>query len=83
MPNTLNHVRIQNALVQAVQASTALPGFYRPARIAGGDYVDGGIRRTANIEVAIEQGADLIICYNPFRPFVNREDETGERLADR
>src|SRR5215468_12059734 len=57
---------------QAVQASTALPGFYKPARLRGVDYVDGGVRRTANIDVAIEHGADLIICYNPFRPFHNR-----------
>jgi predicted acylesterase/phospholipase RssA len=57
---------------QAVQASTALPGFYRPARINGVDYIDGGVRRTANIDVAIEHGADLVICYNPFRPFSNR-----------
>src|SRR5215831_7638476 len=56
---------------EAVQASTALPGFYRPARIKGVDYVDGGVRRTANIDVAIEHGADLVICYNPFRPFSN------------
>jgi predicted acylesterase/phospholipase RssA len=57
---------------QAVQASTALPGFYRPARIQGVDYVDGGVRKTANIDVAVESGADLIICYNPFRPFHNK-----------
>src|SRR5499433_2764063 len=57
---------------EAVQASTALPGFYKPARIRGVDYVDGGVRRTANIDVAIEHGADLVICYNPFRPFSNR-----------
>ena len=57
---------------EAVQASTALPGFYKPARIKGIDYVDGGVRRTANIDVAIEHGADLVICYNPFRPFSNR-----------
>jgi NTE family protein len=57
---------------EAVQASTALPGFYKPARINGVDYVDGGVRRTANIDVAIEHGADLVICYNPFRPFSNR-----------
>jgi len=48
-------------VAQAVQASTALV-----------DYVDGGVRRTANIDVAIEHGADLVICYNPFRPFSNR-----------
>ena len=57
---------------EAVQASTALPGFYKPARIKGVDYVDGGVRRTANIDTAIEHGADLVICYNPFRPFSNR-----------
>jgi len=39
---------------EAVQASTALPGFYKPARIKGVDYVDGGVRRTANLDVAIE-----------------------------
>jgi predicted acylesterase/phospholipase RssA len=60
------------AISQAVQASTALPGFYRPARIQGVDYVDGGVRKTANIDVAVESGADLIICYNPFRPFNNK-----------
>ncbi len=78
---------------EAVQASTALPGFYRPARIHGIDYVDGGVRRTANLDVAVEHGADLVICYNPFRPFSNRPKrklnrQTGEyevegrRMAD-
>ncbi len=57
---------------EAIQASTALPGFYKPAHINGVYYVDGGVRRTANLDVAIEHGADLIICYNPFRPFSNR-----------
>jgi predicted acylesterase/phospholipase RssA len=57
---------------EAVQASTALPGFYKPARINGAYYVDGGVRRTANVDVAIEHGAQLILCYNPFRPYYNR-----------
>src|SRR5262245_14243451 len=77
---------------QAVQASSALPIFYKPARINGVDYVDGGVRHTANIDIAIEKGADLIICYNPFRPFLNRIDSeegggayfaNGRYLADR
>jgi NTE family protein len=63
---------------QAVQASSALPGFYKPARLNGVDYVDGGVRHTANIDIAIEKGADLIICYNPFRPFLNRIDTQDE-----
>ena len=72
---------------EAVQASTALPAFYKPARLKGVDYVDGGVRRTANLDVAVEHGADLIICYNPFRPFNNRvqrrfDRETGEYTYD-
>jgi predicted acylesterase/phospholipase RssA len=57
---------------EATQASTALPIFYKPARIKGVDYVDGGVTTTANINVAVKHGASLIICYNPFRPFENR-----------
>ena len=70
---------------QAVQASSALPGFFRPARINGVDYVDGGVQRTANIDVAVEQGADLVICYNPFRPYLNtpKPGVWGSYLADR
>ncbi len=77
---------------QAVQASSALPVFYKPARFNGVDYVDGGVRHTANIDIAIEKGADLIICYNPFRPFLNRVDSPdgeapyfadGRYLSDR
>jgi NTE family protein len=63
---------VELTISEAVQASTALPGFYKPARIHGVDYVDGGVRHTANIDIAIDHGADLIICYNPFRPFHNR-----------
>ncbi|MBU4484180.1 patatin-like phospholipase family protein, partial [bacterium] len=64
-PDEVNDIEIS----QAIQASTAMPGFYKPARINGVDYVDGGVHQTANIDVAIEKGAKLIICYNPFRPF--------------
>jgi predicted acylesterase/phospholipase RssA len=53
---------------KAIQASTAMPGFYKPVKIDGIDYVDGGVQDTASIDVAIEKGAELIICYNPFRP---------------
>ena len=60
------------SISEACQASTALPGFYRPARIKGIDYVDGGVAATANIDVAVNHGADLIICYNPFRPLNNK-----------
>jgi predicted acylesterase/phospholipase RssA len=56
---------------KAVQASTALPGLYRPVRVKGRDYVDGGVRKTAHINLAIQSGADLVICINPIVPYLN------------
>ena len=56
---------------KAVQASTALPGLYRPVRIKGRDYVDGGVRKTAHINLAIQSGARLVICVNPIVPYLN------------
>src|SRR5207249_10551674 len=41
---------------KAVQASTALPGLCRPVRIGGRDYVDGGVKKTAHINLAIQNG---------------------------
>jgi NTE family protein len=60
---------------RAVQASTALPGLYRPVRIGGRDFVDGGVKKTAHINLAIQKGADLVICINPIVPILN----VGER----
>ena len=56
---------------QAVEASTAMPGLYRPVRIDGRDYVDGGVKKTAHVKLAIEHGADLVICINPIVPILN------------
>jgi predicted acylesterase/phospholipase RssA len=61
------HVPISHA----VQASTALPGLYRPVRIGGRDYVDGGVKKTAHVNLAIRHGADLVICINPLVPILN------------
>jgi NTE family protein len=56
---------------KAVQASAAMPGLYRPVRIEGRDYVDGGVKKTAHINLAIQSGADLVICINPIVPYLN------------
>ena len=56
---------------RAVQASAALPGLYRPVRIGGRDYVDGGVKKTAHINLAIRHGAELVICINPLVPILN------------
>jgi NTE family protein len=55
----------------AVAASTAVPLLYKPVRIHGRDYVDGGLRGNASLDLAVEQGAELIVCINPLVPYDN------------
>ena len=53
------------SISKAVQASTALPGLYTPVEIDGRHYVDGALRKTLHASVALENGADLLLCVNP------------------
>lgn len=65
---------------RAVAASSAIPVLYKPVKIGNVDYVDGGLRGNASLDLAIEQGADLIICVNPLVPYDNSEEETNSAL---
>lgn len=56
---------------RAVAASTALPLVYEPVEIKGREMMDGGIRSTTNIDIAVEKGAKFIVVVNPIVPFVN------------
>ena len=55
----------------AVAASGALPVVYAPVEIRGREFIDGGIRSTTNVDVAVERGAKFIIVVNPMVPYVN------------
>jgi NTE family protein len=50
-------------LVSAVAASCAVPTVWPPVEIAGRTYMDGGMRSTANIDVA--SGADRVVVLAP------------------
>jgi NTE family protein len=52
-------------LYDAVAASCAIPGFYRPIRIAGRRYVDGGLWSTSNLDLLAAEKLDAVICLNP------------------
>jgi predicted acylesterase/phospholipase RssA len=56
---------------RAVAASTALPMVYKPVQIKGRDLVDGGLRSTTNVDIAVEAGAKFVIVVNPLVPYVN------------
>jgi NTE family protein len=56
---------------RAVAASGALPAVYEPVEIDGSQFIDGGIRSTTNVDVAVERGAKFVVVINPLVPFVN------------
>jgi NTE family protein len=49
----------------AVVASCAIPGVYRPVRFAGMTLVDGGAFSTSNLDLAVEAGCEHIIAVVP------------------
>ena len=52
-------------IADAVAASCAIPGFYRPVKIGGRRYVDGGVCSVSNMDLVAGRGLDLVICLNP------------------
>jgi NTE family protein len=56
---------------KAVECSTCLPVIYKPVDLKGRQFVDGGIRSTTNVDIAVEKGAELIVVVNPLVPYVN------------
>jgi predicted acylesterase/phospholipase RssA len=56
---------------KAAAASTALPMIYKPVEIKGRQMIDGGLRSTTNVDVAVEAGAKLVVVVNPLVPYVN------------
>jgi predicted acylesterase/phospholipase RssA len=61
---------------KAIECSTALPLIYKPVELKGRQMVDGGIRSTTNVDIAVEQGAKFIVVVNPIVPFVNDFEKT-------
>lgn len=71
---------LEAPIAQAVAASSAMPIVYQPVRIGEHEYVDGGTRGNASIDLAIEKGAKLVVCINPMVPFDN-QDKSMTSLA--
>jgi len=61
---------------KAIECSTALPVVYKPVELKGRQLVDGGIRSTTNVDIAVEKGAKFIVVVNPLVPFVNDFEQT-------
>jgi predicted acylesterase/phospholipase RssA len=61
---------------KAIQCSTTLPMVYEPVDLKGRQLIDGGIRSTTNVDIAVEKGAKFIVVVNPLVPYVNDFQKT-------
>jgi NTE family protein len=50
---------------QAVEASCAIPGVFRPVEIGGSSYVDGGAWSPTNLDTARVSRGTRVLCLNP------------------
>lgn len=50
---------------KAVQASCAIPGYFRPVKANGRTYIDGGVWSPTNIDSADAAKGDRVLCLNP------------------
>jgi predicted acylesterase/phospholipase RssA len=68
---------------KAVECSTCLPIVYKPVDLKGRQFVDGGIRSTTNVDIAVEKGAKFIVVVNPLVPYVNDFETTIPTVTGR
>jgi predicted acylesterase/phospholipase RssA len=68
---------------KAVECSTCLPIVYKPVDLKGRQFVDGGIRSTTNVDIAVEKGAKFIVVVNPLVPYVNDFQSTIPTVTGR
>jgi len=66
-------------LVDAVAASCAVPMVWPPVTIGGRRYFDGGIRATANVDLAA--GHDPVVVMSPGAQSLRQGTGAGEQLA--
>lgn len=52
-------------LATAVEASSAVPGFFAPVEFAGDDYVDGAVHSPTNADLVADLGFDLVVVSSP------------------
>lgn len=65
----------------AVAASAALPLVYKPVQIGNNEYVDGGLRGNASLDLAIERGAQVVVCINPLVPYDRTRQPAAKFLS--
>lgn len=65
-------------VLEAVNASCAIPGWFAPVVIAGERYVDGGAHSPSNLDVLARRRLDLVVVVSP----MSIEGPAGSRSVD-
>ena len=65
-------------LVDAVAASCAVPGIWPPVTIDGRRYIDGGVRTSANVDLAAD--FDVVLLLAPVDDFTAPEPEIAKQV---
>jgi NTE family protein len=63
------------SVAQAVEASCAIPGFFRPIEIDGRRYVDGGVWSPTNMDRAPVERGSRVLCLNPTASLTPSRDQ--------
>jgi NTE family protein len=64
-------------LFEAVAASCAVPGLYRPVLIGDRRYVDGGAWSASNLDCVARADLDVVLCLNPMSSRPEQLDDAG------
>jgi NTE family protein len=67
------HVPVTRACI----ASMAVPPFFSPVRIGERWYIDAGAAQVAHLDLAVQQGATLLVVVNPMVPVQAESVPTG------
>jgi len=67
----------QVPIAKAVSASIATPMLFAPVRIDGRDFIAGGVGEAGHVDVAVEQGCELVLVLNAMVPVRTNPTERG------
>lgn len=65
----------------AIRASMAAPGVFAPVEVEGETYVDGGLVANLPVDVALQEGADVLVASHLGQTPDNTDASTGNALV--
>jgi len=71
----------QGSLHLAIRASMAAPGVFAPVEVDGESYVDGGLVANLPVDVALQEGADVLVASYLGQTPDNADAATGNALV--